>query len=128
VTYQDSCHLAHAQRVKESPRRLLRAIPGVDLVEMPNADRCCGSAGIYNIVQREMSARLLESKMDEVADARPQIIATANPGCMIQLETGVRRRGLSAEVLHVVDLLDRSYRAGGREPPRGACTTRPSDC
>ena len=112
VTYQDSCHLAHAQRIKEQPRQLLRAIPGLELVEMPNADRCCGSAGIYNVVQRDMSARLLESKMDEVADARPQIIVTANPGCMIQLEAGVRRRGLDAEVLHVVDLLDRSYQEG----------------
>ena len=110
VTYQDSCHLAHAQRIKEAPRRLLRAIPGVEFREMPNADRCCGSAGIYNIVQREMSARLLESKMLDVGDVAPQIIVTANPGCMIQLETGVRRSGLDAEVLHVVDLLDRSLR------------------
>ena len=114
VTYQDSCHLAHAQRIKEAPRRLLRAIPGVEFREMPNADRCCGSAGIYNIVQREMSARLLESKMLDVGDVAPQIIVTANPGCMIQLETGVRRSGLDAEVLHVVDLLDRSLRAGAR--------------
>ena len=113
VTYQDSCHLAHAQRVKEPPRRLLRAIPGVRFVEMAGADRCCGSAGIYNIVEREMSAQLLASKMADVADVAPQTIVTANPGCMIQLETGVRRHGVEAEVLHVVDLLDRSYRAGG---------------
>jgi glycolate oxidase iron-sulfur subunit len=113
VTYQDSCHLAHAQRVKDQPRRLLRAIPGLQLVEMPNADRCCGSAGIYNIVQREMSARLLESKMDEVEEAAPDAIVTANPGCMIQLETGVRRHGLPARVMHVMDVLDQSYQASG---------------
>ncbi|MGD9892265.1 MAG: (Fe-S)-binding protein, partial [Dehalococcoidia bacterium] len=112
VTYQDSCHLAHAQRVKDQPRRLLRAIPGLELVEMPNADRCCGSAGIYNIVQREMSAKLLTSKMEEVRQVAPDAIVTANPGCMIQLETGVRREGMHAEVLHVVDLLDRSFAAG----------------
>lgn len=108
VTYQDSCHLAHAQRVTAPPRELLRAIPGVQLVEMAHADRCCGSAGIYNITQREMSSRLLDSKMDDVAETAPQIIVTANPGCMIQLEAGVRRRGIDAEVMHVVDLVDRS--------------------
>jgi glycolate oxidase iron-sulfur subunit len=80
---------------------------------MPNADRCCGSAGIYNIVQREMSRRLLESKMAEVEDVQPNIIVTANPGCMIQLEAGVQRHGLDIEVLHVVDLLDRAYQRGG---------------
>jgi glycolate oxidase iron-sulfur subunit len=112
VTYQDSCHLAHAQRVKEQPRRLLRAIPDLTLVEMPNADRCCGSAGIYNIVQREMSAKLLASKMEEVREVEPDAIVTANPGCMIQLETGVRRTDMPAEVLHVVDLLERSYQVG----------------
>ena len=117
VTYQDSCHLAHAQRITEQPRRLLRSIPGVELVEMPNADRCCGSAGIYNIVQRDMSRRLLESKMAEVEDVQPEIIVTANPGCMIQLEAGVRRSGLDAEVLHVVDLLDRAYAEGERPSP-----------
>jgi glycolate dehydrogenase iron-sulfur subunit len=112
VTYQDSCHLAHG--VKEQPRRLLQSVPDITLVEMPNADRCCGSAGIYNIVQREMSAKLLESKMDEVREVAPDVIVTANPGCMIQLETGVRRGGISAEVLHVVDVLERSYEAGER--------------
>jgi glycolate oxidase iron-sulfur subunit len=112
VTYQDSCHLAHAQRIKDAPRRIIRAIPGVRFVDMPNADRCCGSAGIYNVVQREMSMRLLDLKMDEVAAAEPDIVVTANPGCMLQLETGLRRRGLRARVMHVIDLLDLSYRAG----------------
>jgi glycolate oxidase iron-sulfur subunit len=116
VTYQDSCHLAHAQRIKAPPRALIDAVPGVGRVEMPNADRCCGSAGIYNIVQREMSRRLLESKMVEVEEARPDIIVTANPGCMIQLEAGVRRAGLNAEVLHVVELIDRAYEGGDSSP------------
>lgn len=110
VTYQDSCHLAHAQRVKHAPRHLIQAIPGVQFVEMPNADRCCGSAGIYNVVQPEMSGRLLKMKMDEVADAMPDIVVTANPGCMLQLETGVRRRGMQTRVMHVIDLLDLAYR------------------
>jgi len=119
VTYQDSCHLAHAQRVKAPPRQLIEAIPGVRLVEMEHADRCCGSAGIYNVVQREMSARLLALKMADVAETAPELIVTANPGCMIQLEAGVRQRGLHAEVLHVVDLLDRSYAAGSAAAARG---------
>ncbi|HLZ72323.1 MAG TPA: (Fe-S)-binding protein [Dehalococcoidia bacterium] len=115
VTYQDSCHLAHAQRVKESPRQLIRAIPGVEFVEL-GSDRCCGSAGIYNVVRREMSLQVLDSKMEEVSEAMPEIIVTANPGCMLQLENGVRRAGLKARVLHVVDLLEESYRAGAKQP------------
>jgi glycolate oxidase iron-sulfur subunit len=119
VTYQDSCHLAHAQRVKDAPRDLIRSVPGVAFVEMANADRCCGSAGIYNIVQREMSGRLLRSKMEDVTAARPDVIVTANPGCMIQLEAGARQEGMAARVLHVVDLIDEAYRAGARERDGG---------
>ena len=113
VTYQDSCHLAHAQRIKHAPRHLIQAIPGVQFIDMPNADRCCGSAGIYNAVQPEMSAKVLDMKMDEVADAAPDLVVTANPGCMLQLEVGLKRRALNAKVLHVIDLLDLSYRTGG---------------
>jgi glycolate oxidase iron-sulfur subunit len=112
VTYQDSCHLAHAQRIREAPRDILRAIPGLELVEMPHADLCCGSAGIYNILQPEMSMQLLDDKMSEVAATSAAIIATANPGCMLQLEAGLRRSNLTGRVAHVIDLLDESYRAG----------------
>jgi glycolate oxidase iron-sulfur subunit len=115
VTYQDSCHLAHAQRIRHAPRHLIQAIPGVRLVEMPNADRCCGSAGIYNAVQPAMSLQILDLKMDEVAAADPDLVVTANPGCMLQLEMGLRRRGLHARVMHVIDLLDLAYRSGGRK-------------
>jgi glycolate oxidase iron-sulfur subunit len=110
VSYQDSCHLAHAQRVKDAPRALIRAIPGVDFVEL-GSDRCCGSAGIYNVVQPEMSAQVLDSKMDEVDEARPDILVTANPGCMLQLENGVRGRGSDVRVMHVVDLLAASFKS-----------------
>ena len=94
VTYQDSCHLTHAQRIREAPRSILKAIPGVEFVEMPHADLCCGSAGIYNILQPAMSMQLLDDKMTEVAASRASVIATANPGCMLQLEAGVRRSSL----------------------------------
>ena len=112
VTYQDSCHLAHAQRVTEAPRAILSSIPGVDFVEMENASRCCGAAGIYTITQREFSRRLLGSKMESVASTGADTVATANPGCMIQLEAGLGLSGIPGRVCHVVDILDESYRRG----------------
>jgi glycolate oxidase iron-sulfur subunit len=115
VTYQDSCHLVHAQKVREAPRTLLRSIPGLELVEMEASDRCCGSAGIYNLTQPEMSRRLLDDKMADALATKPDVIATANPGCMLQLELGVREAGTRQEVVHVVELLDRAY---GREERR----------
>jgi len=109
VTYQDSCHLGHAQGVREQPRQLLRSIPGVQFVEMDNADRCCGSAGIYNLTQPEMSGQLLEGKIRAVKETDADIIATSNPGCILQLETGLRRERLRGRVMHVVELLDEAY-------------------
>lgn len=108
VTYSDPCHLAHAQGIRKQPRELLKAI-GVELVEMPRPDTCCGSAGVYNVVQSEISMKILDEKMDFVAMAEPQIVATANVGCMLQLAAGAKRKGLNAEVLHVIELLDRVY-------------------
>ena len=116
VTYQDSCHLVHAQGVSSPPRELLRAIPGLELVEMEAPDRCCGSAGVYSFAQREMSLRLLDDKMRDVAATDASVIATANPGCIMQLEAGLRRHGLSGRVVHVIELLDEAYRAEEEEP------------
>jgi glycolate oxidase iron-sulfur subunit len=112
VTYQDSCHLAHGQRVRSASRKLLAAIPGVELREMRGADICCGSAGIYNVVQNEMSMQILGSKMKQVNATDAGIVATANPGCMLQLEAGVRMHGKEQRVMHVVELLDRAYGGG----------------
>jgi glycolate oxidase iron-sulfur subunit len=109
VTYQDSCHLGHAQRVRTQPRDVLISIPGVEFVEMPSADRCCGSAGIYSAVQPEMSSQILSSKMTDIGTTNAGVIATANPGCMLQLEAGVRRSGVPMRVAHVVELLAESY-------------------
>jgi glycolate oxidase iron-sulfur subunit len=108
VTYQDSCHLAHGQKVREAPRKLIRAVPGVELVEMPLSDICCGAAGVYNITETEASLDLLERKMDSVQQTKAQAIVTANPGCIIQLRAGAAARGTGQEVLHVVELLDRA--------------------
>jgi len=112
VTYQDSCHLAHGQKIRTAPRKLLRAIPGLTFREMPLSDLCCGSAGIYNILHTELSMSLLQKKMDRVSSTRTKIIATANPGCMLQLEAGVRKFGGGSRVMHVVELLDAAYRSG----------------
>ncbi len=109
VTYQDSCHLAHAQRISAAPRTILSAIPGLKLTEMTNADGCCGSAGVYSLTQSDMSLRLLRGKMKAVRTTGASVIATANPGCMAQLEAGSRRFGPPVRVAHVVELLKRSY-------------------
>jgi len=108
VTYQDSCHLAHAQGVRSAPRQLLRHI-GAEVVESPRADSCCGSAGVYNVAQNEISMKVLDEKMGYVASVEPEIIATANVGCMLQFRAGVERSKMSARVAHVVELLDEAY-------------------
>ena len=110
VTYQDSCHLAHGQRVRSQPRKLLAAIPGLEFREMPGADLCCGSAGIYNVVQNEMSMQILASKMAAAKTTGASVIATANPGCMLQLQAGARVHGTRQRVMHVVELLDLAYK------------------
>lgn len=112
VTYQDSCHLAHGQKIRTAPRKLLRSIPGLTFKEMPLADLCCGSAGIYNILHTELSMSLLEKKMSNVRGTRAEVIATANPGCMLQLEAGIRKFGGATRVSHVVELLDAAYNSG----------------
>ena len=114
VTYQDACHLAHGQRIRGAPRKLLAAIPGIVFEEMRGADICCGSAGSYNIVQNEMSLQILAHKMEAVNRTGATIIATANPGCELQLEAGVRLHGNHQRVMHVVELLDLAYRNYGK--------------
>jgi glycolate oxidase iron-sulfur subunit len=109
VTYQDPCHLAHGQRIRTQPRKLLQAIPGLKLVEMDGADRCCGSAGIYNVTHSGMSQHLLKEKMQSVAATGGEAIVAPNPGCMLQLRSGAARFGPNIEVYHLMDLLDRAY-------------------
>jgi len=117
VTYQDPCHLAHAQRITAPPRRLLAQIPGLEVREMAESSLCCGSAGIYNVTQPEMAGRLGRRKVGHVLDVQPQILATANPGCALQIANGLHAAGADIEVLHVVQLLDRSYAAAGLTGP-----------
>jgi len=109
VTYQDSCHLAHGQRVRSAPRQLLQSVPGLTLKEMRSPDLCCGSAGIYNVLHTDMSMALLQKKMYAVNDTGAERIVTANPGCMLQLRAGVKRWGRGQRVSHVVEILDEAY-------------------
>ena len=110
VTYQDPCHLAHAQRISAAPRAILRGIPGVTLVEMENSAMCCGGAGVYAAVQPLLSQRILSRKLDAIAVTGADEVITANPGCMLQLEQGLRAAGQRKPVRHVVDILDEAYR------------------
>jgi len=116
VTYQDPCHLAHGQRVRNQPRILLRAIPGLKLVELEGSDRCCGSAGIYNITHPGMSQHLLKEKMQSVGATNAEAVVAPNPGCMLQLRYGAQRYGPAIKVHHLMDLLDRAYREAENSP------------
>jgi glycolate oxidase iron-sulfur subunit len=111
VAYHDACHALRAQRIKEQPRRVLRRIPGIEVVDIPDGDRCCGAAGLYNVLEPEMSDRLMEQKAASIGTTEATIVASANPGCTMQIAAGLRNAGRRLEVLHPVELLDRAYAA-----------------
>ncbi|CAG9614025.1 Lactate utilization protein A [Bacillus rhizoplanae] len=116
ITYQDSCHLRNVMRTSSEPRKLLQAIQGVIYKEMKDADRCCGSAGIYNIVHSELSMEFLDYKMERVHETEATTIVTANPGCLLQMKLGIEREGLSHKMqgVHIVDLLLEAVTQKGR--------------
>lgn len=114
VTYHEACHLCHAQKITRQPREVLQAIPGVELVELPESMWCCGSAGVYNITQPEMSKKLLRRKMANIEKTGARIVASANPGCSVQLAAGARETGVKVEIAHPVSLLARAYRLSGK--------------
>jgi len=109
VTYQDACHLAHAQRIRKQPRDLIRALPGIELVEMRHPEICCGAAGLYSTLEPAMSTTILREKTDDVLSTRADLVVTANPGCQMQLSTGIRSRGSNMGVEHIAELLVRAY-------------------
>lgn len=113
VAYHDSCHLAHGQKITTAPRQVLDTIPGIERRELHEADWCCGSAGVYNITQPEMSMQLQERKMNNIQKTGADVVAAANPGCIIQLVHGAKRCGVDVEVKHPISLLAEAYR---REP------------
>jgi glycolate oxidase iron-sulfur subunit len=110
VTYHEACHLCHGQKITAQPRQILRAIGNVKLTELPESTWCCGSAGIYNIIQPEMANELLERKVKHIQSTGAQIVATGNPGCLLQVLNGCRRAGLNVRVAHPVTLLAEAYR------------------
>ena len=110
VTYDEPCHLVHGQKVQSQPRTVLQSIPGLELIELTESEWCCGSAGIYNITQPEMSREILERKIKHIAETDAEIVATGNPGCILQIQLGVKENRLPMKVMHPIELLDQSYR------------------
>jgi glycolate oxidase iron-sulfur subunit len=124
VAYHDACHLAHAQRVREAPRALLRSIPGLELLEIPHGDMCCGSAGTYNLLQPASAREIGERKAEAVASVGADLLASANPGCTLQIASIMRERGTVLPAAHPVEILDRaiSSACGGATIPRSPST------
>jgi glycolate oxidase iron-sulfur subunit len=114
VTYHESCHMCHGQKITTQPRQLLQAIPGVKLVELPESSWCCGSAGIYNLVQPEMADDLLERKMKHIRATGCVVVATGNPGCLLQIVNGAKKENIPMRVVHPVTLLAEAYRTGAK--------------
>jgi glycolate dehydrogenase iron-sulfur subunit len=110
LTYHDSCHLCHGQKITAQPRELLRSIPNLKLVDLPESSWCCGSAGIYNITQPEMANELLRRKLSHIKSTGAQIVATANPGCLLQIINGARAEGIPLRIVHPITLLAEAYR------------------
>lgn len=110
VCYDDACHLIHAQGIAAAPRRLLEAIPDLELISHRDPEACCGAAGTYNLTQPEMSQRILEPKIDALVEAAPDIVTTANPGCAMQIAAGLAARGLDTQVLHPIELIEEASR------------------
>lgn len=114
VAYHDACHALRAQGIRDQPRAVLRAIPGLEIVEIANGDRCCGAAGLYNVLEPAMSDELMRQKAEAVRDTGARVIASANPGCTVQIAAGLRRLGVNAAVVHPIELLDLAYGAAER--------------
>jgi glycolate oxidase iron-sulfur subunit len=117
VTYDAPCHLLHAQRISAQPVAMLDAIPGLERVALTDADQCCGSAGIYNLLEPALSAAVLAPKLEHIRVTGASLVATGNPGCLMQIGAGLRRAGIPARTVHPVELLDESY---ARAPASGA--------
>ncbi|MGH7324693.1 MAG: (Fe-S)-binding protein [Candidatus Rokuibacteriota bacterium] len=114
ATYHDACHLAHGQQIRAAPRALLARIPGLRLVPLADSELCCGSAGVYNLLEPAVAERLLDMKVSRIVETGARVVATGNPGCLLQIAHGCRRRGLDVEVVHPVELLARAVAAAGR--------------
>ena len=110
ATYHDACHLAHAQKIVDAPRRLLAQIPGLELRPLAESDLCCGAAGTYNLTEPEMAGRLSRRKLENIRKTGANVVVTANAGCILQIAREARQQGETLQVVHPVELLDWSYR------------------
>jgi glycolate oxidase iron-sulfur subunit len=108
VAYHDACHLAHAQRIRAQPRALLCGIPQLELLEIPDGDMCCGSAGTYNLFEPEAAREIGVRKVDNVVSVKPDLLASANPGCTLQIQSILRQRGATLPAAHPIEILDAS--------------------
>ena len=114
VTYQDSCHLGNVQGIREYPRQIIRALPGVDLKELKDSNICCGAGGAYMVTQPEMSNNVLSTKLKNIQDTGADVVVTANPGCYMQLENGVRESKLDIKVKYVAEMINEYYEKTGK--------------
>jgi len=132
VTYHDPCHVVHGQKIRSQPRALLAQIPELRVVDLPESDWCCGSAGIYNLTQPEMADRLLRRKVRNVRATGAEAVVTANPGCILQIQAGLEAQGMKTRLLHIVEVLDMAYfssKGGGAPlpiPPPGIAPAKPA--
>ena len=108
VGYHDACHLVHTQKISAQPRELLKSVPGIEYVELPEASWCCGSAGIYNIVRYDDSMKMLDRKVENIRTIQPDVIVTGNPGCMLQIQYGLKVQGMKTELMHTATFLWRA--------------------
>jgi glycolate oxidase iron-sulfur subunit len=117
VAYDEPCHLLHAQKISAAPKDILKAIPGIELVPLDDAEACCGSAGIYSVTQPELSRQVLARKIDAIRRSGAQTVVTGNPGCILQIRAGCAAAGLKVRVAHPVELLAEAYaQAAGKQP------------
>jgi glycolate oxidase iron-sulfur subunit len=123
VTYHEACHLCHGQKITAQPRQLLRAIPNLTLTELPESNWCCGSAGIYNLIQPEMANQLLDRKLKHIVSTKAEVVATGNPGCLAHMANGIRRENMPVRLVHPITLLAEAYRARGQDHNAGAGVT-----
>jgi glycolate oxidase iron-sulfur subunit len=114
VTYHDACHLAHGQKVRQQPRTILKAIPRLKLIELREADFCCGSAGIYNLLHPDLAEQFLDRKIERIRETGAELVVSGNPGCSLQIEKGLREQRSDIRVMHPVELLDWAYRGTER--------------
>jgi glycolate oxidase iron-sulfur subunit len=118
AVYHDACHLCHAQQIRKQPRDLLGLIPKLEILPLPESEICCGAAGSYNITQPEMAARILDEKVANIIRSGAQVVVTGNPGCLIQIQSGLREKNQSTRVMHPIELLDQAYRPGVPHGPK----------